>query len=552
MDPWASTNQGLANLTSTLGTLAQFKRQDRLDAEQAQDHAKARTLADLQLKTEQQKFDDKAALRTELANVQGKYLYPEPQGVGPMQPEKAQTLSDLGPVQQPASTMDRMKVASNLASQGNTAAQAALPQLAQVIDLDDKLAQLQMEVEQGGGDRNEFLKKKAQFEQGKEMMKTLAPMAANPATRKMAEKQLEWYKQQQPDNPLLQGMAVDDFAVKNDGLVVALKDPNTGTVIGYNVLDPYTNKTTFHEAPKAEAPAYKDRTRPEGTGTVFEESLDGGKTWKPVSRGTKPKGGGHGDDTGGGDDVQAWAKAITEGRANLQDVPSRGTIRSQVVKLIEKGGGTDYAANKADNAAFASSISNQQKQIGAMGSFVKNMDAQIGRVDQLAKELQTFDTRLLNIPLRAVRGRIVGSPQQAKYDMYLAEIESEIGKLATGSAGSVAELSIGAQEKWAKIHDRNLSIKDMQSLLKETRHAGQLRMKSVEDQLKETRQQMRNRGGAAGGMSAGASFIGSQIEAYKGAKLDDDTSQKRIYSKMKQRGWSDQQIGAAWKEYKGQ
>jgi hypothetical protein len=122
MDPWASTNQGLANLTSTLGTLAQFKRQDRLDAEQAQDHAKARTLADLQLKTEQQKFDDKAALRTELANVQGKYLYPEPQGVGPMQPEKAQTLSDLGPVQQPVTEESRMGVITNLANKGNTAA----------------------------------------------------------------------------------------------------------------------------------------------------------------------------------------------------------------------------------------------------------------------------------------------------------------------------------------------------------------------------------------------------------------------------------------------
>ena len=162
--------------------------------------------------------------------------------------------------------------------------------------------------------------------------------------------------------------------------------------------------------------------------------------------------------------------------------------------MIEKGGGTDYVANKADNAAYGSSITQQQKQIGAMGSFVKNMDSQINKVGELSKKLSTFDTRLLNVPLRAVRGRIVGSADQAKYDMYLTEIENEIGKLATGSAASVSELSVGAQQKWEKIHDKNLSIKDMLELLKETRTAGQLRMKSVEDQIKETKASMRNRG----------------------------------------------------------
>jgi hypothetical protein len=149
---------------------------------------------------------------------------------------------------------------------------------------------------------------------------------------------------------------------------------------------------------------------------------------------------------------------------------------------------------KTDAAAYKGSIVQQQKAIGAMGSFVKNMDAQIAKVGELSAALHTFDSRILNLPLRAARGRIAGSPLQAKYDMYLTEIESEIGKLATGSAGSVAELSIGAQEKWAKIHDKNLSVKDMLELLKETSHAGKLRMKSVADQLEETREQSRARG----------------------------------------------------------
>jgi len=87
----------------------------------------------------------------------------------------------------------------------------------------------------------------------------------------------------------------------------------------------------------------------------------------------------------------------------------------------------------------------------------------------------------------------MGHPQQAKYDMYLAEIESEIGKLATGSALSVAELTTGAQKKWDKIHDKNLSAEDIISLIEETSHAARMRIRSVEDELEATRKRMRDR-----------------------------------------------------------
>jgi hypothetical protein len=151
----------------------------------------------------------------------------------------------------------------------------------------------------------------------------------------------------------------------------------------------------------------------------------------------------------------------------------------------------DIIGSQSDVKTITQSLGQQEKQYGAMGSFVSNLNAQVDRVKALAEEFKTFDTRLLNIPLRAVRGRLQGNPLQAKYDMYLTEIESEIGKLATGSAASVAELSIGAQEKWARIHDKNLSIKDMLSLLEETKEAGRLRLESVEKQMTKTRKRLR-------------------------------------------------------------
>ena len=70
-----------------------------------------------------------------------------------------------------------------------------------------------------------------------------------------------------------------------------------------------------------------------------------------------------------------------------------------------------------------------EKQIGAMGSFTTNMDSQIDRLTELSKGLKTFDTRLLNIPLRAIRGSIIGTPLQSQYDLLLAEIEREAAKL---------------------------------------------------------------------------------------------------------------------------
>ena len=154
----------------------------------------------------------------------------------------------------------------------------------------------------------------------------------------------------------------------------------------------------------------------------------------------------------------------------------------------------DVIGSQADTRAIQGSLNFLEKQLSSMGSFVTNIDMQIDKVSELSKDLMTFNIRLLNTPLRLIRGRILGSPLQAKYDLYLTEIENEIGKLATGSSASIAELSATAQEKWDKIHDKSLSVKDMLSLLEETRDAARMRKKSVEIQLELSRSKMRRRG----------------------------------------------------------
>lgn len=198
-----------------------------------------------------------------------------------------------------------------------------------------------------------------------------------------------------------------------------------------------------------------------------------------------------------GEEMESAAQMLASGAVTLSDLSKRGGIKQQAALLQrakEINPTLDPRAEQANNAAFQSAITMQQKQIGMMGSFVKNMDYQVGRVKEIAEELKTFDARIMNVPLRAWRQKVAGNPMQAKYDMYITEIENEIGKLATGSAASISELSVGAQEKWAKIHDKNLSVSDMVSLLEETAKAGKMRMKSVESQLTETQTKMRARG----------------------------------------------------------
>jgi len=189
-------------------------------------------------------------------------------------------------------------------------------------------------------------------------------------------------------------------------------------------------------------------------------------------------------------------------------------------KMTPSEAALEVVGKTADTKAIQQALGLLEKQTSAMGSFIQNMDEQITQITALSKDLNTFDTRLLNVPLRFLRGKIVGSPLQSKYDMYLTEIESEIGRLAVSSPQSIAELSIYAQEKWSKIHDKSLSVNDMLSLLEETRHAADIRLRSVQDQLNRTRTKMRTREYEQNENNASLPIVSTQ-EEYNALKSGD-------------------------------
>jgi hypothetical protein len=160
-----------------------------------------------------------------------------------------------------------------------------------------------------------------------------------------------------------------------------------------------------------------------------------------------------------------------------------------------QGKGITGAESKTGGETFkalSSSLKNQQKVESMMSGFVRNLDFQAERLNKNAQELSRLDYRILNVPMRSAAMMIKGSPKESILSMYLTDISNDVAKLSTGSSASVAELSQNAQERWNKIHDPNLSIKDLIALVDETKIAAHGRIITTKDEMESTRQQMRH------------------------------------------------------------
>ena len=84
---------------------------------------------------------------------------------------------------------------------------------------------------------------------------------------------------------------------------------------------------------------------------------------------------------------------------------------------------------------------------------LKNLTEQIGAVKEIAKEIELTDISLLNKPWRSIR-RHLGTASQNKYDMFIAEISRETGKLSQSATQSIASMPEGEVRRWEEIHDK--------------------------------------------------------------------------------------------------
>jgi len=165
------------------------------------------------------------------------------------------------------------------------------------------------------------------------------------------------------------------------------------------------------------------------------------------------------------------------------------TIRRVTEKLTEWGiSGSDRALESANYKANRSSLMFQEKQRGAAKSFVQNINGQLDKIGKIMQDtISRVGTRAIDLPIRELKTRFAGSGHERVLESYLMEVSREIGKLSTGSQASIAELSVDAQKKWDRIHDPNLSFRDLKEILAATRDQANIRLKSIEDAITDTK-----------------------------------------------------------------
>jgi hypothetical protein len=186
----------------------------------------------------------------------------------------------------------------------------------------------------------------------------------------------------------------------------------------------------------------------------------------------------------------------------FRDAASRNSFTRGYAEYLSRNGITPTGAvtDKVEMDALGGSLKLQQRTFGMMGSFINNIALQIKRVKEIQTDLVSrVGVRALDLPYRELATRFVGSGHERVLQSYLMEISREIGKLSTGSQASIAELSVGAQEKWDGIHDPNLSMKDLNLVLDATREQAYLRRSSAVQEIETTKESMRNIGKQSGG-----------------------------------------------------
>jgi hypothetical protein len=176
--------------------------------------------------------------------------------------------------------------------------------------------------------------------------------------------------------------------------------------------------------------------------------------------------------------------------------PFREAVAAELNARIKGGQITrsEVASNPQFRKALGSSFTFQQKSYNQLDAYVKNLDKQIDRFGKISEDLGRFDTKLLNIPLVALKTQVAGSAIEAKALAYITEISTETAKIAGGAQASIREPSVELQERWNKIHDRTLSIKDLLDVMQETKELGNIRLGSVKEELESTSELMKKLG----------------------------------------------------------
>ena len=161
----------------------------------------------------------------------------------------------------------------------------------------------------------------------------------------------------------------------------------------------------------------------------------------------------------------------------------------------------DMALMQADYRAGDVTLKSMARQEAPMAAFVGNINKQIDKVRELYDNNDRLGIRMIDLPIRELKVRAKGSGDEAVKASYLLEISNEIGKLSSGASASIQQLSDSAKEDWKRVHDPNLSFKEIMKVVNATRDQANMRMESWREAKQAVRMQLKEIGvtGESGG-----------------------------------------------------
>ena len=197
------------------------------------------------------------------------------------------------------------------------------------------------------------------------------------------------------------------------------------------------------------------------------------------------------------DKLAAFKEKLLTGKEykfSNRDAASQQQYREEYGRFLESQGLTPETANAvtAHTKSLTRSLDQQEKQRGAMGNFVRNVNKQVEYAEQLFEYLQRTDIRALNIPLRLLRTKFKGSGLEQVYEMFIKEISAEAAKLSQGSTASIALLPEGNRQEWERVHDVNMPLMEQRKVLQGTSKLANVRMESVEEEIANTSNKIEN------------------------------------------------------------
>ncbi len=148
--------------------------------------------------------------------------------------------------------------------------------------------------------------------------------------------------------------------------------------------------------------------------------------------------------------------------------------------LIDKGTSAESVGEKQYyRKAMGDSLVANEKYYGATKRFVTNIDDLSRKYMELRKQYGVNFGKLVNTGLNNLRQGIPGSGELANLQQYLTSISLEVAKVESGELGIQAATE-SQQKLWAKIHNMNFDVEDIDKVLKASQNLGAIRLKNLE------------------------------------------------------------------------